>query len=154
LAALPADLPALIALLHEAEVLGPRGPSLSAAALPAGSSRATQTPRARFEAAMEALRDSHPAAFDARREELAYLTNVLLAGTPDRPLRPVEALELAIEHCSRGLQRELKKKTSRAAAAQALLHLPADVLFRLGFSSTSTSRSIPHSKSQRAQRVP
>jgi len=135
LAAMPADLPALVALMQEAEVFGPHDHGLAAAALPARSSRAPRAPRALFEAAMEELRERHVAVFDERREELSYLTNVLLAGTPDRELRPVEALELAIEHCSRGLQRELKTKASRAAAVQVLLRVPADVLFRVGFAS-------------------
>jgi hypothetical protein len=132
LATATADVPALIALMQEAEVLGPRG---SMPALPARSSNSTRTPRALFEAAMEALRDTNPRVFDERREELSYLANVLLAGLPERKLRPVEALHLAIVHCSRGLQRELKArraKVDRASATHLLLEIPADVLFRIG----------------------
>jgi hypothetical protein len=132
LATATADVPALIALMQEAEVLGPRE---STPALAVRSSNSTRAPRALFEAAMEGLRDTSPRVFDERREELSYLANVLLAGLPDRQLRPVDALHLAIDHCSRGLQRELKArrtKVDRAFATLLLLEVPADVLFRIG----------------------
>lgn len=129
----PADLSALVALLRE---LGVHDERPAAAALPTGDAR--RSARALFEAAMEQLRDTHVAVFDQRREELSYLTNVLLAGTPDRELRPLEALELALDHCSRGLQRELTRGSSVAAAVRVLLRVPADVLFRIGYVPGST----------------
>jgi hypothetical protein len=123
-----ADVSALVALVRE---LGAHDERPTTTALPTGE--APRVSRQLFEAAMEELRDTHLAVFDERREELSYLTNVLLAGTPDRELRPFEALQLVLEHCSRGLQRELHGKSGLTAAAEVLLRVPADVLFRLGY---------------------
>jgi hypothetical protein len=125
-----ADVSALIALLQQ---LGVQEERTRVAKLPAGAGDATGSMRALFEAAMEELRDTHVAVFDERREELSYLTNVLLAGTSERELRPIEALDLVLDHCSRGLQREVESRPSLAAAKRVLLRVPADVLFRIGY---------------------
>jgi len=68
-------------------------------------------------------------------EELAYLTNVLVAGyaTNGRRLRPIEALELAVATCDRGLDAALADSGTAArldAARELVARTPLDVLFR------------------------
>lgn len=86
--------------------------------------------------AMRRLADEDPARFAERTEELAYLTNVLVAGQAfrGRRLRPVEAAAVVIAACSLGL--ELAEKAAGRRAGQAWITLrdhPADGLFRLAW---------------------
>lgn len=80
---------------------------------------------------MRALAETDPEAFAARSEEVAYLANVLVAGASNegRRYRPAEAVQKAVEVCSRGL--ELASKN--ADAVTILREHPAVGLFRLGF---------------------
>jgi len=99
--------------------------------------------------ALVRLAEEAPLAHAERTEELAYLTNVLVAGdstTDGRSFRPVEALERAITLCNVGLDHALEQSapalqskrapespSDRADRARKLLettHL--DRLFRLG----------------------
>lgn len=87
---------------------------------------------------MRRLAETDANAFAARSEEIAYLANVLIAGASieGRPYRPAEAVQKAVETCSRGLE----------LASGAILHAvpttdpvevlrvhPAEGLFRLAW---------------------
>ncbi len=89
----------------------------------------------RLETALRELRDSSPAAYAERMEELAYLANVLVAAhAPNgRRLRPIEALELAVATCERGLDArlaELGPTVGSDAARELVAGTPLDLLFR------------------------
>ena len=100
---------------------------------------------------IEALRNlavSHPEKFAERSEELAYLTNVLMAGcsVDGRRLRPLEAVEHVLETVSLGLwlAADAPRETARDCARE-LEHQPCDVLFRLAFRLASQpGRRISH----------
>jgi hypothetical protein len=64
-----------------------------------------------------------------RLRELAFLANVLLAGSP-RDLRPLEAANEALARCNAGLERAVQA-TGRSAA-DLLAHAGCEKLFRLG----------------------
>ena len=83
--------------------------------------------------AMRALAETDPVAFASRSEEIAYLANVLVAGASidGRRYRPAEAVQRAIDVCSRGL--ELASKNADPIAI--LRKHPAEGLFRLAWSS-------------------
>jgi len=66
---------------------------------------------------------------DERLRELAYLSNVLLAGSP-RSHRPLDAAHEALAICNAGLERAVAA-TGRSAA-DLLAHTGCDKLFRLG----------------------
>jgi hypothetical protein len=87
-------------------------------------------------AGLRALGEHAPAKLAERSEELAYLSNVLLAGaTVDgRRLRPGEAVEHALSCVSLGLSLAggAQKPTAERAAAL-LAELASDGLFRLAF---------------------
>jgi hypothetical protein len=85
---------------------------------------------------------SEPRVAEQRLDELAYLANVLIAGSSrgGQPPRPIEALERALEICSVGLKRALGRPSQESAeaplagrAASVLARISADLLFRLGF---------------------
>lgn len=72
--------------------------------------------------ALARLGEESPLAHAERAEELAYLTNVLVAGDSakdGRAFRPVEALERAIALCNIGLDHELDHDTPQTRAKQA-----------------------------------
>ena len=83
--------------------------------------------------AMRELAEVDAVAFVARSEEISYLANVLVAGASidGRRYRPAEAVQKAIEVCSRGLERASKKVDAIAI----LREHPAEGLFRLAWSS-------------------
>jgi hypothetical protein len=88
--------------------------------------------------ALRRLNDEAPLGFAKRANELSYLANVLVAGASidGRRLRPVEAVELAIETVSAGLALACAcapGPVDRAATARALHQYPCDGLFRLAF---------------------
>jgi hypothetical protein len=97
-----------------------------------------------LEAALAELEVALPAVFSERMEELAYLANVLLAGSATRGQkpRPVEALETTLAVVTAGLERSLRSMPAGdaatpsslqlSAAADCLRRIPADLLFRLG----------------------
>src|SRR6185436_5903160 len=66
-------------------------------------------PHSLLELALGDLRDEDPTLYAERMEEAAYLANVLVAGhtVEGRRPRPVEALEAAIEVCSRAFEEML-----------------------------------------------
>lgn len=101
-------------------------------------------------AALRELARESPATFAQRSEELAYLSNVLVAGATvgGRQLRPVEAVEHAVGCVSLGLELagEVKGSAVRSAARTLARH-PCDGLFRLalrkaGEPSLESSRKI------------
>lgn len=91
--------------------------------------------------ALAELRGTDPEGYAERMEELGYLANVLIAAPQNRHrrLRPVEALESALECTDRGLELTLSAIDRNSAetelhAATALLgKTTADRLFRVGF---------------------
>jgi hypothetical protein len=86
--------------------------------------------------AMRTLADADPRVFGERSEELAYLTNVLLAGCTlqQRRLRPIEAVRVALATCNLGLCLVLPARPTDLSkpALAALQQIEADNLFRTG----------------------
>jgi hypothetical protein len=64
-----------------------------------------------------------------RLRELAYLSNVLLAGSPRR-MRPLEAAREALEVCNVGLARSVE--VTGRSATDLLIHNGCEKLFRIG----------------------
>jgi hypothetical protein len=94
-----------------------------------------------LEAALGELREHAPDSYAERMEELAYLTNVLVAAHAPggRRLRPIEALELAVATCARGLDAalaETETSKSRDTARDIIATTPLDVFFRRAWRST------------------
>jgi len=89
-----------------------------------------------LQSALSRLAELAPAAASERSEELAYLSNVLVAGcsVEGRRLRPLEAVEHAIAAVSLGLWLlgGAAAENIEAAAEQLAQH-PCDALFRLAF---------------------
>lgn len=93
--------------------------------------------------ALRSLAETAPAVFAERSEELAYLSNVLVAGctVEGRRLRPLEAVEHVIATVSLGLWLASEARAgSSASAAAALERHPADVLFRRAFRAAAESK--------------
>jgi hypothetical protein len=91
------------------------------------------------------LAEHDPACFAERSEELAYLSNVLVAGAEvdGRRLRPFEAVELAIACVSAGLELSMALPatgTAPGAAAETLRRHPCDGLLRLAFARAAQAR--------------
>jgi hypothetical protein len=85
---------------------------------------------------ISALAELEPALLTERSEELAYLSNVLVAGcaVDGRRLRPLEAVEHAIAAVSLGLWLACGAPAAAPAdAARQLERHPCDLLFRLAF---------------------
>lgn len=97
-----------------------------------------------FVEAMQELARAAPSLYAMRLEELAYLTNVLLAGAPGGVrLRHVEAAERAVATVDAGL-RELLVNTKESAAPAALLESETlDRLFLIGWHLARTSTAEP-----------
>jgi Family of unknown function (DUF6178) len=114
--------PAFVGMLREAGVLEPARPRLT------GEAGARDEPL--VVSALRALADAQPALFDARCEELAYLSNVLVAGATvsGRRLRPVDGVEHALDCVSLGLALVAR---AEPAAGPVLARYPCDGLFRL-----------------------
>ncbi|RYZ07947.1 MAG: hypothetical protein EOO73_09605 [Myxococcales bacterium] len=86
--------------------------------------------------ALRELASREPRVFAQRREELAYLANVLVAGASvnGRRLRPVEAVEAAIDCVSFGLAlATVNARPSLDQLAEVLARHPCDGLLRLAF---------------------
>lgn len=86
--------------------------------------------------ALAQLADAAPALFSERSEELAYLSNVLVAGCAvgGRRLRPLEAVQYAIAAASLGLWLACGAPADEPPdVAEQLERHPCDVLLRLAF---------------------
>lgn len=108
--------------------------------------------------ALGQLADEAPELFAERSEELAYLSNVLVAGcaVDGRRLRPLEAVELAIAAVSAGLWLACGAPAAAPAdAARQLQSHPCDVLLRLAFARAREPglRAKPKSAAQDLARV-
>jgi hypothetical protein len=123
--------PKLAALV--AELAGPEAtvPLL----LPAGARarKAGEVPK--LTGAMQRLRELDRARFEERLEELAYLTNVLVAGAPSSEgrYRPADAAASVLATVTRGAELVLEERGGREtldALAEVLRTIPADLLFR------------------------
>jgi hypothetical protein len=95
--------------------------------------------------ALEALQSESPELGAARREELSYLANVLIAGSSldGRRFRAVEALEAAIAVTNLGLELSVRDLVELDAARRALTQLSADLLFRRGFARLESDLTRP-----------
>lgn len=94
--------------------------------------------------ALRRLADDNPTCFARRADELSYLANVLVAGAEvdGRRLRPIDAVELALQSVGAGLLLCCPKQ----GVAQAVLALqahPCDGLFRLALL-RSDDREVRH----------
>jgi hypothetical protein len=104
----------------------------SSTALEPDRGRAAKT-KTLLDKVLSDLREHDPEAYAKRLEELVYLANVLVAGwaPQNRPLRPVEALEIAIAVCNQGLLSALaEQRAAPGAAAKLVTNTPLDLLFR------------------------
>ena len=93
--------------------------------------------------ALRELAETSPALFAERSEELAYLSNVLVAGcsVDGRRLRPLEAVEHVIAAVSLGLWLVVGEQAgSETVAAEELARQPADVLFRRALHGAANSK--------------
>lgn len=98
----------------------------------------TASSASKFAAALAALSQRDSEVRDRLIAELAYLSNVLAAGHHEhgRPLRPMEAAELAFEMCEAGLQAAIEKAGqpgSGKSATEILEHMGPVRLFRAGW---------------------
>ena len=131
--ATPPPSPELLQVLADAQVM----PTAEAQPLrlSAGTSPESTRPQTSFERALRELAESEPRLAEQRLEELAYLSNVLIAGSSrggQKP-RPIEALERALRICSVGLERAALDVRFAGPHGNLLARVSADVLFRLGF---------------------
>jgi hypothetical protein len=158
-----ANLRGLLKLLEQAKVIEPAPKAHPAASsskqLSASSrqSRATPSSQSRaataiatrdpdgepsprlLDVALAQLRKLDPERYAERMDELSYLANVLIAAPQNRHrrLRPVEALESALQTTHRGLEMALASRARRtpkdglAAATELLKTTTADCLFRM-----------------------
>lgn len=99
----------LVQLLEEAEVLTPQPP---AALLVANGDSGTQAPATKLREVLASLRDESPEALARCMRELGYLSNVLVSGCSHagRPLRALEAAQVAIATCNLGLEERLEAR--------------------------------------------
>ena len=114
-------------------------------------------------AALRVLGAEAPAKLSERQEELAYLTNVLVAGCSldGRRLRPLEAVEQVLQSVSLGLSLVCDSATpTPEAAAQKLADYPCDGLFRLASSKSASlgaeakvARAPQHDAGQQRRRA-
>lgn len=126
----------LMKLLHEAGLgdapVALRRSSKRVKALPA-SDRALTAPRpgAKLERALSELRQRASEVYAARLEELSYLANVLVSGWVEagRRLRPIEALELALDICEAAFE----ESKPLASVTEVLETTHLDQLFRKGY---------------------
>ncbi|HMI92049.1 MAG TPA: DUF6178 family protein [Polyangiales bacterium] len=139
-------LASLLDVLVESGVLADQPKAI--AALPANAEApAPELDETLLQAALRLLERDHPALWSERMEELGFLANAVLAGGRDGGLvfDPRGALEASTALCSLGLELELRpaQRTSVAAAADLLLRVPADRLFRTGSARTHGELTLP-----------
>jgi hypothetical protein len=112
-------------------------PLLTARTGAAGNSNHTET--ALFRAALASLHERHPKLHAQRLEELAYLTNVLVAGcsVDGRRFRPFEAVVAVAAVCNLGLERLVDSRRDHAKLSErsvtVLAREGADKAFRVGW---------------------
>jgi hypothetical protein len=124
----------LAQLLDASGITGDQAPRL----LLGSGDRARETPL--LIVALRKLAKDNPEAFTERSEELAYLSNVLVAGcsVDGRRLRPLEAVEQVIAAVSLGLWLAGGQQAASAeGAARELERHACDLLLRLAFSKAS-----------------
>jgi hypothetical protein len=135
-AARDASLSKLQTALEEAGVVAP---ARAAPLLTAGEERSSGKKRSLIERVLERSSAGDPRVHAERLEELAYLSNVLLAGCAHRgrSLRPVEAARLAMAVCEVGLERIgasiAGKRGADARASAAWARHSAVKAFRIGW---------------------
>lgn len=130
----------LINLLQQASGAEPgSGSSLCTPNTPrrreASENRALLKPKERLlDTALAALRLGEPEIYALRMDEIGYLTNVLIAAPDQRSkrLRPVEAVEAALDNANRGLER-LLEADAKEDPVELLRHTTLDILFRRGY---------------------
>jgi hypothetical protein len=112
-------------------------PLLTARTGAAGSSNRTAT--ALFRAALASLHERNPKLHAQRLEELAYLTNVVVAGCSldGRSFRPFEAVVAVAAVCNLGLERLVDSTRNKAKLSEhsvtVLAREGADKTFRVGW---------------------
>lgn len=101
----PAPALPLVQLLQEAEVLTSQSP---AALLGAGGDGGAQASATTLREALAWLQEEAPEALSRCMRELGYLSNVLVSGCghSGRPLRALEAAQVAIATCNLGMEEE------------------------------------------------
>ncbi|MFL5355842.1 DUF6178 family protein [Archangium sp.] len=111
----PAPALPLVQLLQEAEVLTSQPP---AALLGTGGDGGTQAPATMLREALAWLQDESPEALARCMQELGYLSNVLVSGCghAGRPLRALEAAQVAIATCNLGMEEHLEAGADRSHA--------------------------------------
>lgn len=120
----------------EASASRPLAGLLGSGAAPAGHSSG----RVVLERTLAELAETQPELYAERLEELGYLANVLISGlgTRDRRLRPVDALEIALELTGFELAR-----TAGVSALDVVTTTPMDRLFRPAYRALFQERSDP-----------
>jgi Family of unknown function (DUF6178) len=111
----PAPTMPLVHLLQEAQVLTAPPP---AALLGAGSGTGTHASATTLREALAWLQEEAPESFSRCMQELGYLANVLLSGCSHagRPLRALEAAQVAIATCNLGLEEHPEALADRSHA--------------------------------------
>jgi hypothetical protein len=124
----------LVEILRDADVLPASGPSLLLQGAPHADEASAQESGV-FTQAMRRL-GAHAVDLHGRRmQELAYLANVLAAGSSieGRTLRPFEAAHLAVATCNLGMEHLLQDEPGQNPTASLLQRKSADKLFRIGW---------------------
>jgi hypothetical protein len=139
-------LASLLDVLVESGVLADQPKAI--ALLPANAEAPAPEPdETLLQAALRLLERDHPARWSERMEELGFLANAVLAGCRDggRAFDPRAALEASTALCSLGLELELRpaQRTSVAAAADLLVRVPADRLFRAASARSYGELTLP-----------
>jgi hypothetical protein len=114
---------------------------------PRGATKAARKTQP-LERAIEQLAQRDPALHARRVEELAYLANVLLAGSAyrGRALRAVEAAQLAMAVCERGatlIAKTLPRTTAAARITEAFQRHSAVHAFRIGWKAAHDDLAHP-----------
>jgi len=143
----------LVRLLEEARIIEPtpgaRRPTAQTKRITSGAavkSARRNAPLRLLDGALTHLHHNNPDCYRERMEELAYLANVLIAAPQNhrQTLRPIEALESALQITDRGLELVLGAKArqpyeeSLQSAIDLLTATTADHLFRRGYCETAT----------------
>lgn len=98
----------------------------------------TLAPDLEFSNLMLQLQQEHPTIYQSRLSEIAFLGNTLMAGCSinDRPLRPVETVQIAYSTCRLGIEHILSEgghKWSNNAAVNVLQRSDCITLFEVGW---------------------
>jgi hypothetical protein len=118
-------------------LLGDAGiPTEPTQALPEAGNVAAAGPD-RFRSALSTLAETHPASYDERMRELAYLSNIVIAKARSHKeeIRPLTAVHTVLETCIAGLDYLIQEQCRRGKTigeTQLLRITGADKLFLLG----------------------